>query len=218
MGSSTRKIQQKIKKIISDSEGGIDDTLPKVINETLRMKKTKQYFENKDFQSLISGGLSGVSALSSGNFNKYYDLEYDINLKEHKIEDNVKIEQIIEAILDKIEKDGEIENGLILTAFKATMTEIILNNLLSSEVFIKKFLCNLLYSLILENINEALIEFYDNVHTSDFRDRVKKFSCNTIETYMSKPIKEYMENKIDLDSLIDKISKLYENVKDTDFE
>lgn len=218
MGSSTRKIQQKIKKIISDSHSGMNEALPKVINETMRTKKTKQYFGDKDFGNLITGGLSGISALSSGNFGKFYDIDYDINLEEHRIDDEVKIEQIIEAILDKVEKDEEIENGLVLTAFKATMAEIILNNLLSSEAFIKKFMCNLLYALIMENINEALIELYDEVHTKDFREKVKKFSFNTIDTYMSKPINEYINHKIGLSSLIDKVSKLNENIKETDFE
>lgn len=219
MGSSTRKIQQRIKKIISDSQsennGGIDDTLPKVINETMKMKKTKKYFGDKDFGNLVTGGLSGISALSSGKFKEIYDVDYDIK-EEEKINDELKVEQIIEAILDNIEKEDEIENSLVLTAFKATMAEIIMNNLLSSEVFIKKFMYNLLYSLIIENINEALIEYYDEIHTRDFRDKVKKFSCGIIEKYMSEPIKEFIEHKTDINSLIDKVSKLNEDIKGSD--
>ncbi|MFL0165260.1 hypothetical protein [Candidatus Clostridium helianthi] len=218
MGSSTRKIQQKIKKIISDSKGELDDTLPKVINETIRMKKAKKYFGDKDFGNLVTGGMSGISALSSGKFGKDYGIEYDINLEESIIKDKIKTEQIIEAILDKVEENQEIENGLILAAFKATMAEIILNNLLNSEAFLKKFMCNLLYSLIMENINEALIEIYDDIHTKDFRDRVKKFANDTIEEYMSKPIKDYIEKKIDLAVIIEKVSKLNENIKDNNFE
>ncbi|GAA0685476.1 hypothetical protein [Clostridium cadaveris] len=218
MGSSTRRIQQKIKKIISDSQNGLDETLPKVINETMKMKKAKQYFGDKDFENLINGGLLGISALNSGSFGKLYDFEYNIDLGKITIKDELKIEQIIEAILDKIEKNDEIENALILTSFKATMAEIILDNLLSSEAFIKKFMCNLLYSLIMENINEALIEFYDDIHTNDFRDKVKKFSCDSIENYMSETIKEYIEHKIELDVLIDKVTKLNENMKERDFE
>lgn len=218
MGSSTRKIQQRIKKIISDSKGELDDTLPIVINETIRMKKAKKYFGDKDFGNLIAGGMSGISALSSGSFRKEYGIEYDIKLEENIIQDEIKIEQIIEAILDKVEENQEIENGLILAAFKATMAEIILNNLLNSEEFIKKFMCNLLYSLIMDNINEALIEIYDEIHTKDFRDRVKKFANNTIETYMSQPIKNYIEKKIELAALIEKVSKLNENIKESNFE
>lgn len=216
MGSSTRKIQNKIKKIISDSKDNqdISKTIPKVISETMKTKKTKQYFGDKDFGKLISGGISGISALSSGNFNKLYNLDYEVDLNNNKINDDLKVEEIIETILDKIERDEEIENALILTAFKATMAEIIINDLLSPLDFIKKFMCNLLYGLIMENINEALIEFYDGIHTKDFCDKVKTFSSKTIENYMSKSIKDYVEHKIDLNELIEKINNLSESIKE----
>lgn len=220
MGSSTRNIQKKIKQILKDSNGTIDETLPKVINETIRMKKAKKYFGDKDFGNLVTGGMAGISALGKGTFKEDYGLEYNIDLEQDIdiTHNELKIEQITEAILDKVEENDEIENSLILSTFKITMAEVILNRLLNGEEFLQKFMSNLLYSLIMENINEALLEFYEDIHTKDFKDKVKEFASNTIKEYMSKPIKDYVEKKIDLSSLIEEVSKLNKSIKDSNID
>lgn len=215
MGSSTRKIQKKIKEILSKNREPIEDVLPKVIAETIRMKKVKNYFGDKDFENLVTAGIAGVSSLCSGTFNKDYNLGYEVQLEQIKKEDTIKVEQIIESILDKVEDESqEIENSLILSSFKVTMAEIILDNSISSETFLKKFMNNLLYSLIMENINEAVIEVYDDINSNNFKDKVREFSNNIIAVHMSKPIYDYINKNIELEHLIEKIIQLNENIKE----
>ena len=63
MGSSVRKTSAKIKKLLKDTielNPSVDckEVIPQVAVETLRSKKTKGYFGDKDFVVLAGGGFA----------------------------------------------------------------------------------------------------------------------------------------------------------------
>src|SRR5690554_2841675 len=114
MGTSIRKTSAKIKKLLNDAlqenpQVSIDAIVPKVAKETIRTKKTKYYFGDKDFVVLAGGGLAC--------FRKMASIGYDSFVKEHQCDPAdisvVEIQQIIESILEGIEQ----ENGDIQSSF-----------------------------------------------------------------------------------------------------
>ena len=215
MGSSTRKIQDKIKKIlINDGDVlQIDEGISKAIQETLKLKKSKKYFGDKDFTKLISGGISGIVSIGSGNFKNDYNFDFDFNFEDIESLDPLTVEQIIEIILGKIEETEEIENNLILSAFKISMAELILNGELSTYIFVKNFICTVLYYLIMENVAEAVLEVYEDIQSKDFNNKIKSFACKAVESNMKNTINDFISGKIELDQLIKDIVDLSAKVQ-----
>lgn len=212
MGSSTRKIQKKIKDILK--QGGndqqLDVAIPKVVNETLRLKRSKKYFGDKDFVNLMSGGLASIASISSGTFKREYDIEFDFDGEQLT---ELSVEKIIENILDRVEQNEQIENSLILSAFKASMADLILNKDITSIGFVSKFITNVLYLLIMENINEALLEQFEEVHTNDFDDRIKKFANNVVSTNMKDYIASFTRGNSTLEDLISQLAELHSSIQ-----
>lgn len=63
MGSSVRKTSAKIKKLLKETielNPSVDckEVVPQVAEQTLRSRKTKGYFGDKDFVVLAGGGFS----------------------------------------------------------------------------------------------------------------------------------------------------------------
>lgn len=82
MGSSVRKTTAKIKKLLKDTVETnptveCKEIIPQVAVETLKSKKTKGYFADKDFVVLAGGGFAcfkKVKEVGIDNFLKKYDV------------------------------------------------------------------------------------------------------------------------------------------------
>ena len=106
MGSSVRKTSQKIRKLLNEAieenpNTNVADIIPNVAEQTLRSKRAKGYFGDKDFIALAGGGLAcfrKVSAIGFENFLHEYSLEPD----RLSVIDATKI---VESILNSIEED-----------------------------------------------------------------------------------------------------------------
>jgi len=118
MGSSVRKTSEKIKKLLKETielNPSVDckDVVPQVAEQTLRSRKTKGYFGDKDFVVLAGGGFSCFKKAAAMGIDNFLN-EYEIQSEKLTVMDTQKI---IDSILDKIEEDkGDIDSPMILAA------------------------------------------------------------------------------------------------------
>lgn len=218
MGSSTRKIQAKIKKILSPSSHDdsntveLDKAIPLVMIETLRMKKTRKYFGDKDFLNLMTGGVQSVQALGGGKVKGFFVTEdFDFNKDENS---DLATEKVLEAILNKIESEIEdIDSSLLLRAFKITMTKILMEKNFDLYYFVNNFCVNSLFLIIMENINESIIDTYDEKQVKEYDSKIKLKADHWVAKNLKETILEYVNNKITINELIDTLTKKVENSK-----
>ena len=131
MGSSVRKTSAKIKKLLKDTielNPSVDckEVIPQVAVETLRSKKTKGYFGDKDFVVLAGGGFACFKRVKEVGLDTFLQ-DYNIQREELTV---IEVQKIIEVILDRIEEEnGEIDSILILSAFQSAMANMLLGKL-----------------------------------------------------------------------------------------
>ncbi len=209
MGTSVRKTSAKIKKLLNDTlqenpKIGVDEVIPQVACETLKAKKTKGYFGDKDFLVLAGGGLSC--------FRKIASIGYDGFVQEHEYDPTkisiVEIQKIIEAILDEIEKEnGDIQSSFILNAFKLTMTNVLMDKITDPIVFLTRF-CELFLDMIIrEEASEELSSAFKGVAPDKLDEAVLQFTKDYVEEHFSDCIKKCVHNEIDVKELVAELQK-----------
>lgn len=216
MGSSTRKVQQKIKKILQNQidinkPEELDIVIPKLTIETIKMKKTRKYFGDKDFLNLLQGGVLCVQAINQKKYKEYLGLEEYI---EDYVTDELATEKVLEAILDKIEEDNSIESLLMLKAFKLAMAKVLLDENRDLYNFVLEFCGNTLFLIVMENINEAMSDVYKEKNTSDYEKNVKEVAFKWVEVNIKDNINNFIDGKIKVDEFIEKLIIEINNIKD----
>lgn len=207
MGSSVRKTSEKIKKILKETieinpSVECKEVIPQVAVETLRSKRTKGYFADKDFVVLAGGGFAcfkKVKEIGIGNFLK----EYDIVDEKPTI---IEVQKIIESILDKIEDEsGEIDSPLILVAFQTAMTKMLLNEMSEPAEFLTVFCENFISMVIREDANEALIASFRDSSTEVLDKNILDFSKKYVEDNFEELIVKCSNGEFQIDELIQKL-------------
>lgn len=178
MGSSVRKTSAKIKKLLKDTielNPSVDckEVIPQVAVETLRSKKTKGYFGDKDFVVLAGGGFACFKRVKEVGLDTFLQ-DYNIQREELTV---IEVQKIIEVILDRIEEEnGEIDSILILSAFQSAMANMLLGKLTEPTEFLSIF-CEIFISMIIrEDANEALTSMFRDISTETFNKSIEEFS------------------------------------------
>lgn len=185
MGSSVRKTSQKIRKMLNeavqeDPNTNIADIIPNVAEQTLRSKRAKGYFGDKDFIALAGGGIACFKKVSTIGFENFLR-EYSLEPGRLSVIDATKI---VESILNSIEEDnGEIESPLIFSAFQTTMTQMLLNGMTNPEDFLTLFCEKFITLIIREEAGDDLLTIFKNATNENLNKSVENFA------------KEYVRNK-----------------------
>lgn len=209
MGTSVRKTSEKIKKLLNNAlqdnpELGLDAIVPEVAHETIRAKKTKGYFGDKDFAILAGGGLSCFRKISS--------VGYDGFVREHQCDPEkisvVEIQKIIEAILDDIEaENGDIQSSFILNAFKLAMTNALMGKITDPFVFLTNFCEIFLEMIIREDASEELSNAFKNTTPDNLDQSIMDFSKKYVSQNFSDCIKKCIHNEIEINELVSELQK-----------
>jgi hypothetical protein len=209
MGTSTKRINEKIKKILQDNTtGNLEEVIPQIAYETLRLKKTKRYFGDKEFEVLVQGGIGFINSVKKGTYKE----DYGLDIPSIEDVDAIKAEEILEAILSKIEDEGEIESSFLLKAYKYSMTIALLESSVDVYSFIFKLITSIIYYYIMENINEAILEVFKDKSTSDFEQLVWEFSTKYVTENLDSYIHIYIEGKMEIGTLIETVINTTENI------
>jgi len=207
MGSSVRKTSAKIKKLLKDTielNPSVDckEVIPQVAVETLRSKKTKGYFGDKDFVVLAGGGFACFKRVKEVGLDTFLQ-DYNVQREELTV---IEVQKIIEIILDRIEEEsGEIDSILILSAFQSAMANMLLGKLTEPTEFLSIF-CEVFISMIIrEDVNEALTSMFKDTSTETFNKNIEEFSKNYVKANFLELIKNCSNGEIQIEELIKKL-------------
>lgn len=209
MGSSVRKTSAKIKKLLKESielNPSIDckEVIPKVATETLRSKKTKGYFGDKDFVVLAGGGFACFKKVKELGIDRFLQ-EYDIQDKKITV---IEVQKIIESILNKIEdENGEIDSLMILSAFQSAMTKMLLDKLVEPEEFLNIFCETFIIMVIREDASEELCDAFKDTSLDTLDKDIETFSHNYVQSNFSYLISECNKGILQIDELIQKLQE-----------
>jgi len=204
MGTSVRKTSAKIKKLLRDTVEANpnikpEEIIPEVANQTIKSKKAKAYFGDKDFVVLSGGGMSCFSKIASEGYESFYH-EYDVD------GDNlsaIDIQKIIEAILDTIEQEnGDIQSSFILNAFKAAMTKALLENITNPIDFLTIFCEIFLAMIVREDASEEILAQFNSTSPSKIDETIASFSREYVKTNLSLCIRDCVTKGADIQTLI----------------
>ena len=207
MGSSVRKTSAKIKKLLKDTielNPSVDckEVIPQVAVETLRSKKTKGYFGDKDFVVLAGGGFACFKRVKEVGLDTFLQ-DYNIQREELTV---IGVQKIIEVILDRIEEEnGEIDSILILSAFQSAMANMLLGKLTEPTEFLSIF-CEIFISMIIrEDANEALTSMFRDISTETFNKSIEEFSKRYVKENFMVLIENCSNGEIQIEELIKKL-------------
>lgn len=207
MGSSVRKTSAKIKKLLKDTielNPSVDckEVIPQVAVETLRSKKTKGYFGDKDFVVLAGGGFACFKRVKEVGLDTFLQ-DYNIQREELTV---IEVQKIIEVILDRIEEEnGEIDSILILSAFQSAMANMLLGKLTDPTEFLSIF-CEIFISMIIrEDANEALTSMFKDTATETFNKNIEEFSKKYVKENFMELIENCSNGEIQIEELIKKL-------------
>ena len=207
MGSSGRKTSAKIKKLLKDTielNPSVDckEVIPQVAVETLRSKKTKGYFGDKDFVVLAGGGFACFKRVKEVGLDTFLQ-DYNIQREELTV---IEVQKIIEVILDRIEEEnGEIDSILILSAFQSAMANMLLGKLTEPTEFLSIF-CEIFISMIIrEDANEALTSMFRDISTETFNKSIEEFSKRYVKENFMVLIENCSNGEIQIEELIKKL-------------
>lgn len=210
MGSSVRKTSEKIKGLLKKTvelnpSMECKEVIPQIVEETLRSKKTKNYFADKEFAVLAGCGFACFKKANEVGFDKFL-LDYEVNDKKLTV---IEIQKIIESILGEIEdENGEIEDGIILPAFQSAMANMLLNELTDPVEFLNIFCETFIHMLIREEVNEALISVFQNTSEEEFDKDIKEFSKKYVEENFSESIMKCNNGEIEIKELIQRLQDI----------
>lgn len=207
MGSSVRKTSAKIKKLLKDTielNPSVDckEVIPQVAVETLRSKKTKGYFGDKDFVVLAGGGFACFKRVKEVGLDVFLQ-DYNVQREELTV---IEVQKIIEVILDRIEEEnGEIDSILILSAFQSAMANMLLGQLTEPTEFLSIF-CEIFISMIIrEDANEALTSMFRDTSTETFNKSIEEFSKRYVKENFMVLIENCSNGEIQIEELIKKL-------------
>lgn len=207
MGSSVRKTSAKIKKLLKDTielNPSVDckEVIPQVAVETLRSKKTKGYFGDKDFVVLAGGGFACFKRVKEVGLDTFLQ-DYNVQREELTV---IEVQKIIEVILDRIEEEnGEIDSILILSAFQSAMANMLLGKLTEPTEFLSIF-CEIFISMInREDANEALTSMFRDISTETFNKSIEEFSKRYVKENFMVLIENCSNGEIQIEELIKKL-------------
>lgn len=207
MGSSVRKTSAKIKKLLKETielNPSVDckEVVPQVAEQTLRSKKTKGYFGDKDFVVLAGGGFSCFKKAKAIGFEGFLN-EYEIKSEKLTV---IDVQKIVESILDNIEEEkGEIDSLMILSAFQSAMTEMLLNKMTEPETFLSLFCETFITMVIREDASEELSAAFKDTDIDIVNRDIKDFAHDYVNDNFGQLIHQCSNDEIEIEELIQKL-------------
>lgn len=210
MGTSVRKTSEKIKKLLKKAKTeqpdvSLNDVVPAIVETTLKAKKTKAYFGDKDFASFAGGGVGAFKKAASGGYDNFVQ-SYGIDPKEVG---QIEREKIIAAILDEVEaSSGEIESELLLSAFRSAVIEMLIEKNVDPKQFLVRFCELFIVMIVREEASESLNDEFSGLTYEDTKKPIEKFAKEYVQSNFLTAISEYVAGRIEIADLISKMQSV----------
>lgn len=216
MGTSSRKIDNQIKKYLKDkSKINVEDIIPELAVEVLTKRKMTDFFSDRDFETVLGVGLNALGSMFSGKFQEEFGYQGDID------DNPLTIQQIVDAILTIIEARGEnIDSELLLRSLRSGLTKAIKDGETDEQkfaLFVEEFCFYLLYLLILESTIEALRDVYPEESMPNVDTLIKDSARRIVTTNLIGDIRKLITGQINVASLISIIKDNANKIKVGEF-
>lgn len=203
MGTSTRRINKKIKKILEEKNPtDFEQIIPDIYHEIMRVKKVNRFYSD-EFSVAIGAGIAGITAITKGTFKEQYHFEGEMD------QDPLTKEKIIEAILDYIGEDVFEEESPVKVALNYALTEAVRNDESNSKLFlfISEFCYFLIYLLISGQATEVITEYFSDLSAAEFDKKIKEIARNIVVNELAADILAYINGAKTLQELIGTITE-----------
>ncbi|MFW7186729.1 hypothetical protein [Lysinibacillus sp. BNK-21] len=208
MGTSKRKLNKEIKKMLQDVPvEKINDKTPDVTKKIITLKRINtEFLDEATLNKCISIISNQFEVLSKEGFN-------GITQQEIK-NDPITTEQFVNHILDLIDNEDNLfaDKALLERSFKITMTNFLKNEDLVLTSFIEKLLFNVVKQILIGELHDTLKEVYDELNYDDIELMVNNVSNQIIDNETQRKIDQYIAKDLEFSEVLKFVVEAAKNV------
>ncbi|MCS1393281.1 hypothetical protein ACM1TL_13175 [Lysinibacillus capsici] len=208
MGTSKRKLNKEIKKMLQDVPvEKINDKTPDVTKKIITLKRINtEFLDEATLNKCISIISNQFEVLSKEGFN-------GITQQEIK-NDPITTEQFVNHILDLIDNEDNLfaDKALLERSFKITMTNFLKNEDLVLTSFIEKLLFNVVKQILIGELHDTLKEVYDELNYDDIELMVNNVSNQIIDNETQRKIDQYIAKDLEFSEVLKSVVEAAKNV------
>lgn len=195
MGTSKRRIESKVKQILSNHPiERINDYAPKITEVILSPKNLSETFQEENFSSdtLLFIGKHFTSLKTSG---------YNGKSKKDLEEDLITQEEFLNSILELIEAEFEIDSKILLKAFKITMSKFIKKEF-DLYSFAQLLFYEVISQLLRKDLQDTLKDSYENLTYSKIQEMVSSSTSRIMSSDVFEKINDFINKKCTLSEVL----------------
>ena len=213
MGTSSRNMNSKIKKILGDYESIdfniVQSKMPLILREAFNEMEEKEYLKSNLFNLFVKNALNFINLINNNDFSS---LKIEKLKKENKTE---FANQVINQVMNSVNNQTDDENHLISTSFKQSMKNIILNENINDSSFYNSFVNSFIKKITFGICFEPIIEKMNYKNIKDIQKTESKIN-ELIEKAGNKYISNKLNNIKNNEELINSIKNLKKDLKTID--
>ncbi len=215
VGSGDIKTSVRIKRLLDNIiKEDPDTTLETIVSEAgntaICGEKVRTYLGDADFLVLVSSGLAYFSLISSVGYDEFL-FRYGYDAQNISL---IKIQKIIESIIDEIEKEnGEIQSSFLLKAFKIAMTKALMGRITEPAIYISLFCQIFLEMIIREETSEEIGYRFKELTAAELDQAISDFSRLYVEENFLHYINKCVEGTLDVASLLGYLERATNDLK-----
>jgi len=210
MGTSKRRINAKIKKMLTDkSLTEINEDAPSISEIILTKENLNQGF---DEESTVTNTIHIINQ----KFTSLSIAGYKGKTKKDLSEDELTQQEFFEMILDEIENEKVIESKILKKSLKIVMYKF-LDKEFDAYSFTQILFHQVVYELLLTELNDTLKDGFDELSYPKIKEMVNLLTSKIMNQNMHEKINLFVDKKISLEEILDSIITETSNAEFGDF-
>lgn len=199
MGTSKRRLNAKIKKLLKDLRlDEINESAPVISDLILTQTNLKREFDTEEtVNNSIDIITKNFKMLSTDGFNG--------KTKEEVSEDTLTQQEFLEAILDEIEHEKVIKSKILNKSLRIVMV-----NFIKTEFDIYSFtqllFHQIIYQLLSKELNDTLKDGFDQLEYDAIGQMVNSLTSKIMNQSMYNSINLFIDKKVSLEQVLNEIT------------
>lgn len=214
MGTSSRNMNTKIKKILGDDDNidfnVVQNKMPLILREAFNEIEEKEYLKSNLFNLFVKNALNVINLIKNNDFSS---LGIDEKLKKENKQEFAN--QIINKVVNSVNNQTDDENHLVSTSFKQSMKNIILNENINDSSFYNSFVNFFIKKITFGICFEPIIEKMNYKNIKDIQKTENKIN-ELIEKAGNKYISNKLNNINNNEELLNSMKNLKKDLKTID--
>jgi len=214
MGTSSRNMNTKIKKILGDDDNidfnVVQNKMPLILREAFNEIEEKEYLKSNLFNLFVKNALNVINLIKNNDFSS---LGIDEKLKKENKQEFAN--QIINKVVNSVNNQTDDENHLVSTSFKQSMKNIILNENINDSSFYNSFVNSFIKKITFGICFEPIIEKMNYKNIKDIQKTENKIN-ELIEKAGNKYISNKLNNINNNEELLNSMKNLKKDLKTID--